>query len=153
MIGFGTLAGAMGFLMLGVPSLRVTERLWLIRQLAVASRLAWQLRRSVRAGTLAAALSLAMQGTTVIVAWAAATAAHVTVELSQVLLLIPPVILIATIPVSIAGWGVRESAMVLAFSYAGLAESDGLIISILLGATTFAVGAIGGIIWMTSRYR
>jgi hypothetical protein len=43
--------------------------------------------------------------------------------------------------------------MVLAFSYAGLAESDGLIISILLGATTFAVGAIGGIIWMTSRYR
>jgi uncharacterized protein (TIRG00374 family) len=51
MIGFGTLAGAMGFLALGVPSLRVTERLWLIRQLAVASPLAWQLCRSVRAGT------------------------------------------------------------------------------------------------------
>jgi glycosyltransferase 2 family protein len=98
-------------------------------------------------------LSLAIQMITVIVAWAAAMAAHVLVELSQVLLLIPPVILIATIPVSIAGWGVRESAMVLAFSYAGLAESDGLIISILLGATTFAVGAIGGIIWMTSGYR
>ena len=42
-------------------------------------------------------------------------------------------ILIATIPVSIAGWGVRESAMILAFSYAGLAESDGLIVSILFG--------------------
>jgi hypothetical protein len=90
---------------------------------------------------------------TVIVAWAAAMAAHIFVEPSQVFLLIPPVILIATIPVSIAGWGVRESAMVLAFSYAGLAESDGLIISILLGATTFAVGAIGGIVWMTSGYR
>jgi uncharacterized membrane protein YbhN (UPF0104 family) len=152
MIGFGTLAGAMAFLALGVMSLRVTERLWLIHQLAVASRLAWQLCRLVRAGALVA-LSLAMQGITIIVAWAAAMAAHVTVEPWQVLLLIPPVILIATIPVSIAGWGVRESAMVLAFSYAGLAESDGLIVSILLGATTFAVGAIGGIIWMTSGYR
>jgi uncharacterized membrane protein YbhN (UPF0104 family) len=153
LIGLGTLAGAMGFLALGVPSLRVTERWWLTRQLAVASRLTWQVCRSARAGTQAAALSLAIQMITVIVAWAAAMAAHVLVELSQVLLLIPPVILIATIPVSIAGWGMRESAMVLAFSYAGLADSDGLIISILLGATTFAVGAIGGILWITGGYR
>ena len=39
LIGFGTLAGAMGFLALGASPLRVTERWWLIRQLAVASRL------------------------------------------------------------------------------------------------------------------
>jgi hypothetical protein len=80
-------------------------------------------------------------------------AAHVSVEFSQVLFLVPPVVLIATIPVSIAGWGVRESAMVLAFSYAGLVESDGLIISIIFGAMTFVVGAIGGIIWIASGYR
>jgi hypothetical protein len=147
------LAGAVGFLALGAQSLRMMQRWWLISQLGVASRLAWQLCRSPRAGILAAALSLTIQMITVVVAWAAARGAHISVELSQLLLLVPPVILIATIPVSIAGWGVRESAMVLAFSYAGLAESDGLIISILLGATTFAVGAIGGIIWMTSGYR
>ena len=119
----------------------------------VASRLAWRLRRSARAGIQVAMLSSAIQVITVIVAWAAAMAAKVSVELSQVLLLIPPVTLIATIPVSIAGWGVRESAMVLAFSYAGLAESDGLIILVLLGVTTLAVGAIGGIVWITSGYR
>jgi hypothetical protein len=61
--------------------------------------------------------------------------------------------LIATLPVSIAGWGVRESTMVLAFSYAGLAESDGLIVSILLGVLNLAVGAIGGIVWVASGYR
>ena len=61
--------------------------------------------------------------------------------------------LIATIPVSIAGWGVRESAMVLAFSYAGLAESDGLIVSILFGAASLAIGGIGGIVWVASGYR
>ena len=42
------------------------------------------------------------------------------------MLLVLPVILVATIPISIAGWGVRESAMMVAFSYAGLAETDGL---------------------------
>jgi uncharacterized membrane protein YbhN (UPF0104 family) len=152
-IGFATLAGAVGFLALGAQSLRVTQRWWLIRQLTIASRLAWQVCRSPRAGTQAAALSLVIQVITVGVAWAAAKGAHVSVELSQILLLIPPVILIATIPVSIAGWGVRESAMVLAFSYAGLAESDGLVISILLGATTFAVGAMGGIVWIAGGYR
>lgn len=62
-------------------------------------------------------------------------------------------LLIATIPLSIAGWGVRESAMVLAFTYAGLAESNGLIVSILYGAATLMVGAVGGIVWVASGYR
>ena len=49
--------------------------------------------------------------------------------------MIPPVILISTIPISIAGWGVRESSMIVAFTYAGLAAGDGLIVSILVGLT------------------
>ena len=47
----------------------------------------------------------------------------------------------------------RESAMILAFSYAGLAETDGLIVSILYGLATLAIGAIGGIVWIASGYR
>ena len=53
-------------------------------------------------------------------------------------------------PISIAGWGVRESAMVLAFAYAGLPESDGLLVSVLYGAALFAMGAIGGVVWLAS---
>jgi hypothetical protein len=60
---------------------------------------------------------------------------------------------VATIPVSIAGWGVRESAMILAFTYAGLSQNDGLIVSILYGITTLATGAIGGVVWIASGYR
>ena len=62
------------------------------------------------------------------------------VEFLEVLLLVTPVTLIVTVPLSIAGWGVRESALVLAFSYAGLPESDGLVISVPLGATMLAIG-------------
>ena len=87
------------------------------------------------------------------IAWSAAMAAHAAIDFVHVLFLILPVMLIATIPVSIAGWGVRESAMVLAFSYAGLAESDGLIVSILFGIVNLAAGAIGGIVWVASGYR
>jgi hypothetical protein len=64
------------------------------------------------------------------------------------LLLVLPVMLIVTIPISIAGWGVRESALVLAFSYAGLPESDGLLVSVLMGGAMFAVGILGGLVWL-----
>jgi uncharacterized membrane protein YbhN (UPF0104 family) len=152
LIGFGALAAAAIFLGLGAQHLRVLERWWLTRHLATASRLAWRLCRSA-AGVRVAALSFAIHLLTVLVAWGAARATHASVDFVQVLILFLPVMLVATVPVSIAGWGVRESAMVLAFSYAGLAESDGLMVSILYGAATLGVGAIGGIVWIASGYR
>jgi len=152
LIGFGGLAAALVFLGLGHQHLRVLEQWWLTNHLANTSRLAWRLCQSA-AGARVAALSFAIHFMTVTVAWGAAMAAHATVDFMQVLILFLPVTLIATIPVSIAGWGVRESAMVLAFSFAGLAEADGLIVSILYGATTLGVGAIGGIVWIASGYR
>ena len=56
--------------------------------------------------------------------------------------------MIATLPVSIAGWGVRESSFMFAFAHAGLAQSDGLAISILFGAASFVAGLVGGIVWI-----
>ncbi|MFZ0846193.1 MAG: lysylphosphatidylglycerol synthase transmembrane domain-containing protein [Pseudolabrys sp.] len=152
LIGFGSLAAAAAFLSLGSRHLQILERWWLTRHLAAASRLTWKLGRST-AGIRVAALSFLIHLLTVLAAWGAARAAHASLDFTQALFLFLPVILIATIPISIAGWGVRESAMVLAFSYAGLAESDGLIVSILYGATSLAIGAVGGIVWIASGYR
>jgi uncharacterized membrane protein YbhN (UPF0104 family) len=152
LIGFGALVGALVFLALGVKHLRVMERWWLTRHLATTSRVAWRLCRS-GIGARVAALSFAIHLITAMVAWGAAMAAHLAIDFAHVLFLVLPVMLIATIPVSIAGWGVRESAMILAFSYAGLAESDGLIVSILFGIVNLVVGAIGGIVWVASGYR
>lgn len=152
LIGFGAFGAALAFLALGHRHFRILDRWWLTRHLATASRLAGRLCRSV-SGIRVAALSLAIHLLTVTVAWGAAMAAHAMVDFTQALFLILPVILVATIPVSIAGWGVRESAMIFAFSYAGLAESDGLIVSILFGLATLVTGAIGGIVWIGSGYR
>ena len=40
--------------------------------------------------------------------------------------------------------------MIIAFAYAGLSQSDGLSVSILLGALSFVVGVVGGIFWIVS---
>src|SRR5205807_9680832 len=68
----------------------------------------------------------------------------------QVFLLIPPIMLITMMPISIAGWGVREATMMVAFGYAGLAQTDGTVVSILFGAVYFIVGALGGLVWIFS---
>ena len=86
-------------------------------------------------------------------AWSTAKALAVPLDLANALFLVPPIILISMIPISIAGWGVRENAMVVAFAYAGLPESDGLVVSLLFGAAFFVVGAIGGLIWIASADR
>ena len=87
------------------------------------------------------------------VAWLAAKSVAPSFTLGDLILPTPPVPPIATIPISIAGWGVRESAMVLAFSYAGLPQSDGSLVSALFGLANFAVGIFGGLIWLIAGRR
>ena len=151
-IGVGALFAAAVFLSLGHSRLTIMERWWPTRHLATASRLAWKLCTS-SAALKVAAIAIVVHLFTVFEAWAAARAAHASVDIVQTLFVVLPVILVSTIPISIAGWGVRESAMVMAFSYAGLAESDGLIVSIIYGATTLAIGAAGGIVWVASGHK
>ena len=69
------------------------------------------------------------------------------------LYLVLPVVLISIVPISVAGWGAREGAMVAAFAYAGLPQSDGLIISLLFGALYLIFGAAGGVVWVLSSDR
>ena len=100
-----------------------------------------------------AIISITVHLMTVAVLWFCAQAIGSSFTFLNSLLLIPPVILISAIPVSIAGWGVRESAMIAAFTYAGLPESDGLLVSILFGASSFVIGAAGGVAWSLSANR
>jgi glycosyltransferase 2 family protein len=68
----------------------------------------------------------------------------------QIFQLVPPVMLITMVPISIAGWGLREATMGLAFGYAGLMANEGVNISLLYGAVSFIVGLIGGLVWILS---
>lgn len=69
------------------------------------------------------------------------------------LALVPPVILITTLPISIAGWGVREGAMVVAFGFIGVAQNDATALSLLFGLTAILTSLPGGVIWLASGGR
>ena len=152
-IGFGTIAGVLIFVLIGVRFRQWLDRWMLTRHLSAASRISAALCRSPRSATIVLACSVAIHLLGVTAAWCCVKAVAAPVSFAQVLFLLPPVILIATVPVSIAGWGVRESSMIVAFAYAGLAQSDGLTLSILFGAVGFIVGVVGGIVWIVSGLR
>jgi uncharacterized membrane protein YbhN (UPF0104 family) len=150
-VGFGSIGACLVFLAIGFTRWRWLDRWWLTQQLAAAAMVAGGFFGSASSGPLTIVYSLLIHALSITAAWCLAKAVAAPLEWSQALLLILPVLLVATIPLSIAGWGTRETAMVLAFGYAGLPESDGLIVSVLLGIAMFAAGLVGGGFWIFDR--
>jgi uncharacterized protein (TIRG00374 family) len=67
------------------------------------------------------------------------------------LLLVPLVTLVAVLPVSIAGWGVREGAMVVALGLIGIPSVQAFSLSVLYGLVVMASGVPGGLLWLLAR--
>lgn len=51
------------------------------------------------------------------------------------------------VPISLAGWGVRESLLVFYFGYQGMAAESALALSLLCGVSTLLASLPGGLIW------
>jgi len=75
------------------------------------------------------------------------------IPVSDCILLFSPVILFSTLPISVAGWGAREGAMVVVFGLIGLAKPDALAISLLFGLISILVAMPGGALWLIARRR
>jgi uncharacterized membrane protein YbhN (UPF0104 family) len=69
-------------------------------------------------------------------------------SLGSWMIIVPPVTLIQLVPVSLAGWGVREAALVVALGSFGVPAEAALAISILVGLCMIVVGLPGGLIWL-----
>ncbi|MCB9947064.1 MAG: flippase-like domain-containing protein [Rhodospirillaceae bacterium] len=80
------------------------------------------------------------------IGWIFATPA----TLGQFLVIGPAVLIVTMAPVSIAGWGVREGAMVIGLGYAGVAEDAALATSLVFGAVLAAAGLVGGAVWLAT---
>lgn len=152
-IGFGCIAAGLVFVALAWKHLRVLQRWLLTRHLAAAATVAVDILRTPAAGMPIASLSVAIHVFTVLVAWCAARSIGASVPIMYLFFVILPVVLVATVPVSIAGWGVREGAMVTTFAYAGLPQGDGLAISLLFGILYLLLGVAGGAVWIFSHDR
>jgi uncharacterized membrane protein YbhN (UPF0104 family) len=149
-VDFAALAAGAGFLVLGRLRWPWLKRWWATHHLHACSVIANRLIFSRQRGPKLAAISLLVHVLTAVAAWCVVRSIAAPVLFGQIFQLVPPVILITMLPISIAGWGVREATMGLAFGYAGLASAEGVNVSLLFGCVSFIVGAFGGLVWIFS---
>ena len=148
LVDFAALAGGLGFLMLGVLPRHRLNRWWATHHLQASAMIANRVLFSRKRGPKVAALSLLIHLLATIIAWCIVRSIAAPVGFGDIFQIVPPIMLITMLPVSIAGWGVRETTMGIAFGYAGLIASEGINVSLLFGAVAFVVGAFGGLVWI-----
>jgi uncharacterized membrane protein YbhN (UPF0104 family) len=61
---------------------------------------------------------------------------------------VPPITLIQLLPVSLAGWGIREVGLVVALAAFGVPAEPALAVSLLFGLVQIVIGLPGGVIWL-----
>jgi uncharacterized membrane protein YbhN (UPF0104 family) len=149
-VDLAALAGGAGFLVLGRLPWPWLKRWWATHHLHACSVIANRVIFSRKHEPAIAALSVLVHVLAVVIVWCLVQSIAAPVVFGQLFQLVPPVMLITMLPISIAGWGVREATMGLAFGYAGLMTNEGVNISLLFGAVNFIVGAFGGLVWIFS---
>ncbi len=121
---------------------RITEEIRLI------STEAHRVTRTPRRAIEIVILSIAMHAMTGLAVYEVARGLGLSIGLLECVVLTPPISLITVLPVSMAGWGVREAGMVTALAFAGIAAHDALIVSILLGLLLVLISIPGGFFWL-----
>jgi len=145
-----TAAGVVVLLAFGAPLSRLLQR---HRWTAALGRLAADLRLVLTSRGIGALICSAIVVHLAVVSsiWVIARALAIEVSLFDCVVIVPPIILITTLPISIAGWGVRESATVVGFAFLGVAPVDAVALSVVFGLVLIVIGLPGGAIWMLQR--
>jgi len=141
------IAAVAGFLLLD----RLPARLYLWRPLAALVAFAGDGRRvfsDPRRTPPIMALALAAQLINVGVVYLLARGLGIEITLLDCFALVPPVLLLATVPVSLAGWGLREGAMVAALGFVGVAATDAVVLSVIYGLGLVVAALPGAVFWL-----
>jgi uncharacterized protein (TIRG00374 family) len=96
-------------------------------------------------------ISVVLQIVQIASVYVIAVALGLEVGFAAIMIALPAVLLISSLPVSLAGWGVREQSMVLALGAMGVAATDALAISVLLGLSWIISGVPGALVWLAYR--
>lgn len=66
----------------------------------------------------------------------------------DVLAVMPTAIVVAALPISLNGWGVREGAIVAGFALFGVPLQDALLLSLMIGLSVTLTALPGGLAWL-----
>ena len=98
-------------------------------------------------------LSIANQVLMVLVMFVLAQGLSIEVEVSELLVLIPPVILASLLPISFAGWGIREGAMIAMLGTVDVTPENALALSVAFGFLMLILSLPGALVWFLSDFR
>lgn len=76
---------------------------------------------------------------------------HFPISFMHSIIIIPAVMLVSLLPMSIAGWGVREGSMVVVAGYLGVAPSQAVLVSVWLGIALLIASLPGAIFWLIRK--
>jgi uncharacterized membrane protein YbhN (UPF0104 family) len=151
------LVAIFGIALLGLLALPLMDclplpaRLLRLPMFAALGELSRETRRLVtRPGRCIAVLGLSVVtiGLTVLTYMLVGDSLGVSLSLATWLLVIPPVSLIQLLPISLAGWGVREVSMVVILAGFGVPAAAALATSVLTGLALLVISLPGGLIWL-----
>jgi glycosyltransferase 2 family protein len=79
--------------------------------------------------------------------WYQARSVGVQISMLEVFTTIPLALVMSAVPISLAGWGLREGAMVAVLSLVHVEAHSAFAISVLFGLTVAAASVVGGVLW------
>ena len=97
------------------------------------------------------AVSVGVHLLSILTLYALALSIDLTMPFQIFLIAVPPVFLLTIVPISLAGWGIREGAMVGIFMLIGADETKVLAMSILYGLLLIISSLPGSYFWVKSK--
>ena len=93
-------------------------------------------------------LSFLIQITNVIVFYLIATSLNIGLPITYGFIIIPMILFVSALPISLAGWGIRENAMITGLSFISINSESALSISIAFGLLQLITGLPGLYLWL-----
>lgn len=149
MISIGGLVGFVGLLF--VHKLFNFEKMPKLRILGELSHRFYIVYESRYKATKQILLSVAIHLLSLLCVYSISIAVNLGVPFGAFLCLMPLVILLTILPISFAGWGVREGAMVGLFSMSGASKEAIMAVSIAYGVILIASSLPGFFAWIKSK--
>lgn len=146
-------AAAVFYLLAGLLPAALAARWTVAGTVRAASRSGWRSLCRLRPGAAIFALALMGHGFTILSTWALGRSLGIDPGLGNLAALLPAIVLFSMIPITVAGWGLREGAMVAALAPVGIPPAAALSLSILIGLMQIAWGLVGGLMLLGSRSR
>src|SRR5438477_4912291 len=113
-IGFGAIAAGASFLVLGRLPWAWLDSWFANRHLRACSTAANEVIFGRRTAPRIVVVSISIHVLAVVMIWLSASSIAAAAQPAQLFAVVPPVMLITMLPISIAGWGLREASMMLA---------------------------------------